>query len=290
MITSLVVLISLFFFSSCTNTAEEALEEQKSRLTVDFNTFQVEVEGVSRNSSEESILSEAAERLSFAIFDAEGNLVGDAIHQEYSDDDFGSVQMELYSGEYTLVALAHSGNDDATITSATSATLPGTTLSDTFAKVQTLTVTSGEDCSLDMTLTRITSAFILKLTDETLPDNLKEIKVVINASVGNNPTSLDVNPSTGLALANWRQEGVIPKANLSDDNLIYFIGMIKDASVTVKATAYDTDNKKIVTRTLNNVSLKPNHKTVATGKFFVPPTSGNLGVDNTWGDDNHIEY
>ena len=71
---------------------------------------------------------------------------------------------------------------------------------------------------------------------------------------------------------------------------VYFISMVKNASVTVTATAYDTDDKVIISHTINGVSLVPNKKTIATGTFFQSSGSGTFTVNSEWLTDNNIEY
>ena len=111
----------------------------------------------------------------------------------------------------------------------------------------------------------------------------------VNSSVGD-PTSLEINPSTGLATGNWKQTRSIPVAEISNETPVYFISMVKNASVTVTATAYDTDDKVIISHTINGVSLVPNKKTIATGTFFQSSGSGTFTVNSEWLTDNNIEY
>lgn len=278
-------LLGLLMLSACSSSPEE-VTLQKSRISVDFCTFQIEVEDMEATSR--AALVDAATRLSLAVYQADGTLVEDAIHQQASDDSFGTMELELYPGTYKLVAVAHNGTADADILSATSVTLPGTKITDTFTKVQDLTVESGKDCSLSMTLARITSAFVLKLLD-TPPANAKEIEVVVNTA-GLVPTSLDINPSTGFACNNWKQSEKIQITDLSDADPIYFIGMFSSVSATVKATAYDTSGNVIVSHTLNSVSLIPNRKTIATGTFFKSTGSSTFTLNTAWGDDHNIGY
>ncbi len=284
----IILLFSVVLLSACSGSADEALLEQKSRVSVDLSTFQVEVENMGRGSR--AALSSAASRLSFAVLKSDGTQVF-TVHQNSVDEDFGSVEMELYPDTYQMVALAHNGDADAGITSTSSVTLPGTTYTDTFSKVQELTVKSGEDCNLDMTLPRITSAFILKLTD-TPPANAKRIEIVLYNG-GPTPNPLTVNPSTGFAAENWSQTCSIPIEDMIDDtpDLIYYIGNTSPLYVTVKATAYDSDNNKIIHHIIPSVPLTPNQKTIATGTFFQSSASGIFTITSDWNsEDNNIEY
>lgn len=259
--------------------------EQKSRVLVDVRPFHLAAEdfGAATRAADAP-----ATRLSFAVFDKEGNLVESVMSLESSDGSFGTVEMELYPGSYQMVAVAHSGDSDADVQSTTSVILPGSTFTDTFAKVQDLTVNSGEDCSLGMTLPRVTSAFVLRLTD-TPPANVKEIQVIVNTS-GLEPGSLDLNPTSGLVSNLWKQICTIPVADLSKDVPIYYIGMYPVTAVNVEATAIATDDTEIISHTINNVPLAPNQRTIATGTFFKSQGSGTFTIETTWGADKEVYY
>lgn len=271
-------------FSSCSKF--NVNENIKSHLVVNVSAFSLSWEDfLTKTEGSDS----PASRLSFAVFDSEGAPVGEVIHQESSYDGFGTVEMDLYPGEYQLVAVAHCGNADAVLNSPSSAVLPGTLLSDTFAKVQNLTVIAGEDCNLGMTLPRVTSAFILRLTD-TPPANAKEIEVVVNTG-GLASTSLEFDPSSGMADNNWKLSSVIPVANLAADDVpIYFMSMYPVSVVSVKATAYDTEGDEIISHTISNVTMTPNKKTVATGNFFKSQGSGTFTLETEWDADNQVSY
>lgn len=285
--------ITIFFglstLLSCTQPVIEDVVKQKSHVTVDVRAFYFELEEFGSNTRTGS---SPATRLSFAVFDSEGALVETVIHQKSSSETFGTIKMELFPGEYQMVAVAHNGDADVEIKSVTSVILPGFTFTDTFAKVQSLTVESGKDNSLSMNLPRLTSAFVLRLTD-TPPADAKEIQVVVNTG-GIEPTSLEIDPTSGLAKNNWRQACTIPIGDLvaGNDVPIYFIGLFQTEPwpVTVKATAYATDGTEIIIHTINNVPLVANQKTIATGNFFKSQSSGTFTINSTWDTDKEISY
>lgn len=284
---TLVLLLGLFMLQSCNRKIEADIVDHKSRVQVNVSPFYFAVEDMAP--ATRGALSDAATRLSFAVFDSEGEQVESVICQESSAAGFGSIDIELFPGNYMLVAVAHNGAADAVISSASSVTLPGTTFTDTFAEVEDITVESGKDCDVTMNLPRVTSAFILRLTD-TPPADAKEIKVVVNTG-GTEPNSLGVDPTTGLALNNWRQTRTIPVADLSKDIPIYFIKLFEQTVVNIKATAYDTEGEEIISHTIPNVPLNPNQKTIATGCFFKSQASNTFTVESIWSSTNkEISY
>ena len=275
-------LLSLLMLGACSSSSDDSVL-QKSRVSIDVSGFDIEVEPVGGRATTLTGVT----HLSVAVYDAEGTLVKSA-NQVSSLETFGTVEMELYPGEYQLVAVAHNGAEDATINSTTLVTLPGTRFTDTFSKVQGFTVESGKDCSVSTSLSRIASAFILRIADNP-PADAKEIQVVVNTA-GMDPASLTVDPSTGCATNNWKQTCTIPVSQITTDVPVYFIGMFPVCSVTVKATAYNTADEEIISHTITGVPLQPNHRTIASGNFFQSSGSAVFTIDLVWGADKHVDF
>ena len=295
MLITITLVLCVVLFSACMASTNETPMVQKSRLSVDFSTFQVEVEDMSRNSRTAPALSDVADRLSFAVFKSDGTLVEDCtIHQEKtsSGTDFGSVEIELYPGSYKMVVVAHGGSEKANIESVTSVILPGTTYTDTFTKVADFTVVSNQNSSLSQTLDRITSAFVLKLND-TPPANASRIEVILNNGAPA-PNPLRINPGTGLAENNWLQTRSFTPEEITNETTpahVYYISKSLPFALTVKATAYDSADKEIIRHIIPDVPLTPNKKTVATGTFFQSSASGFFTITSDWdSDDEEIGY
>lgn len=58
--------------------------------------------------------------------------------------------------------------------------------------------------------------------------------------------------------------------------------------VSVKATAYDTEGDEMISHTINNVTMTPNKRTVATGRFFKSQGSGTFTLETEWDADNQV--
>lgn len=289
------LLLGLFMLQSCNRVIEVEPVDVKSHVQVTVSPFYFEMEDMAP--ATRGGISDAATRLSFAVFDAKGVLVDTVVYQKSSDDAFGSIALELFSGSYTLVAVAHNGDEDAVITSAALVTLPGTTFTDTFAEVKNITVQSGKDCDVMMDLPRATSAFVLRLTD-TPPADAAKIKIIVNSS-GNNYLYLKLDPANRSVTQDWKQTSEILIENQTYNEVpVYFIGMDKDdrkykdegSTVTVEATAYNTKGEVIISHTIPNVPLNPNQKTIATGCFFKSQGSSTFTVESTWDEDEEISY
>ena len=282
------LLLALCAFSSCSKLINDSpVEEMASHVRVNICPFSLSMEDMGAT---RAALSDVATRLSFAVFNSDDDLVGSVIHQEVTDDNFGTVEVALFPGSYKLVAVAHNGEGDATINSVTSVTLPDTILTDTSADVEELTIESGEDCEFNMQLPRVTSSFVLRLTD-TPPTDVENIEIIVNtggmyfSTLGESP--LKINPSNGLAENNWKIIRTIPIADFNEGDVpIHFLSMYPVSVVNVKITADDTNNTNY---TLSNVSFTPNKRTVATGSFFTSLNKVGFTVSD-WDTDNEISY
>ena len=105
------------------------------------------------------------------------------------------------------------------------------------------------------------------------------------------PSSLSFDPSSGLAANNWKLSCRLPAEDFaSGDVPIYFMSMFPVSVVEVKATAYDSDGEEIISHTIKGVTMTPNKKTIATGRFFVSQGSGSFTLASTWDSDNNISY
>lgn len=277
------LLLALCTFISCSKPIEESPVEEKSHITVYVSPFSLSMEEMGATRAD---LTAAATRLSFAVFNTEGKMVF-SVQQNSKEANFGQVRMELNSGSYKMVAVAHNGEGEATITSTTSVTLPGTRFTDTFTKVEDFTVEKGKDCSFTMTLNRVTSAFILRISDKA-PEEAKEIEVILNNG-GDTTKPLMLNPTSRLTSVSYSQTCTIPISDVSSNVPIYFIGNFNPVAVVVKITAYDEEGKEIISHKLQNVPLKANETTTATGNFFTPKVSGTFTVSD-WGADNKFPY
>ena len=251
-LSTLTLLVSLIFMQSCSKVTVVEHEEEKSHVQITVSPFTLTMEDMG-TTTRSSNLSDLATRLSFAVFDSKGTLVDEVVHQVSSASDFGVINLELYPGSYMMVAVAHSGADNAEVKSINSVTLPGNTFTDTFSAMNVFTVKSGEDYNLDMSLPRLTSVFAFQL-----------------------------NPTTGYVVGDWTFTYTIPAAKFKEENPIYFIQKSGKTEVDIEATAYDNDGEVIISHTISNVSLVPGKKTTATGYFFKSAVSGSFKVNGAW--------
>lgn len=283
---ALTLLVNLCFLQSCSKVTVVENEETKSHVQITVSPFDITMEDM--GTATRAAISSAATHLSFAVFNADGTTLIKEINQVSSGLGYGTIDMELSPGTYKMVAVAHNGTNHAVINSVSSVTLPGSTFTDTFSAIKEIKVESGKNYDIAMNLPRATAAFVLKLSD-TPPAEAKKINVVVNTA-GAETNTLSFDPDTRLAKNTWKQTYTIPIEKFEDEKGVpfYFICMVNGQTVTVEATAYDADNKEIISHTISNVTLKANQKTIAIGNFFVPKVL--FSVSNTWEENINIGY
>ena len=152
-------------------------------------------------------------RIALTIFDAAGNKALEK-SQYKTDDDFGTfTDLRLLPGTYTFAIVAHraatTDEAPATITLATSATLPGTFLLDTYATTQSVTVTANATQNVSITVPLCVTKLNLVTLDK-LPSDVTFIRITTNPEgatvpdpVGEPAESTPLgtttfNPTTGL--------------------------------------------------------------------------------------------
>ena len=215
--------MATLLLTSCTsNVLDDSVSEQKQQVQVnlllDFTTS--ETAWSSRATDPESATvpdgfpsgpssfasralsasASEASRIALTIFDATGNKVIEK-SQYKTDDDFGTfADLRLLPGTYTFAIVAHRANTvdetPATITSATSATLPGTFYLDPYATTKSVTVTANATQDVSITVPLCVTKLKLVTLDK-LPSNVTSIRITTNPEATPSGTT-PFNPTTGL--------------------------------------------------------------------------------------------
>jgi hypothetical protein len=214
-------------------------------------------------------------RLSYAVYDASGNLVH-TISKDSTYVDLGSVTDSLASGTYTVLVgggQANFASNFATSTLATATVTSG--WQDTFFATATLTV-SGSNVSQTISLSRIVGKLTLKVLD-TIPPNANSISMALStdyayysaASLGPITAMNNVAETFGVAASAKGQ----PNFTRSIDVL----NTIQPFTVTI--TCYDASNNIIAQRVVQNVSVAVDTQTVLSGDLFNSGSGINPGLN-----------
>lgn len=258
-------------------------------VEVEIRVFDISSSGFTKAEASDS---PAVSHISFAVFDADGDKVGETLCQESDDSDFGKIAIELMPGTYKFVAVGHSCAGDADINSLEEVVFPGTRPSDTFSIVKEVFVQPAKAFSTALTLARVSSAFVLKINDA-IPENVASIVVYLNAS-GSTPVEggLKFNPSTGLASGNWKvgRNFLVENIPASQEVTVFTIPFLKDQEVSVKAQALGAGSSVVVEHTIDEIVLASNKRITASGIFFAATGSGSLTFSTAWDEDLEVEY
>ena len=233
-------------------------------------------------------LTDQCARLSVAVFDEDDAKVGSTKSQKVGDANFGSVGLSLPDGTYTIVAVAHNGDGNCTITSPTKVTFPSNKMTDTFCYCGELVVDGSVSESLEMK--RVVAMMRLTITD-VIPDGVARLKFYYTGG------SSTLNPRTGFGCVNSKQTEY---RSVIDDNgmpvsvyEIYTAPHEQNDILKLTITSQDASNGDIdVFEPMENIPVTVNKITTWEGSLFGGGSSsgGNIGItlDTAW--DGFINY
>ena len=238
-------------------------------------------------------LTDQCSRLSVAVFDDDDAKVGSTKNQKAGDSGFGTVSLSLQEGVYTIVAIAHNGEGNATITSPTKVTFPSNKMTDTFCYCGELEVT-GDAISQELQMQRVVAMMRLTLTDEQIPSDVARLKFYYTGG------SSTLNPRTGYGCVNSKQTEY--RSVIGDDGQpvkvyeIYTAPHEQNDILKLTITSQDADNSVISEFSpMENIPVTRNKITTWEGSLFGgsnggSSSSGGIGLtlDTAW--DGTINY
>ena len=210
-------------------------------------------------------LTQHITKLNVQLFDADGNKVFSTVRtQTVSDDDFGTMQVELPSGTYTVVAVGHSSAKSATIKSPTVCQFTaseGEKLTDTFCHCSTIIV-QGEQQDFSLPMYRAVAMMQLHLTDEDFPNSLWYVTADYTGGSANfNPTTLE-----GITKSSQSERRVTNDLHLHQ--YFTFPYMSSEGKLKMTITATTSDGTVLATKTLTDVPIYRNRITTYSGHLF----------------------
>ena len=269
-------------------TATKSGHEQNANVTLRFSTY--EQQPFTRAAEP---LTEQTARLSVAIFNSEGTKVKN-VNQTRSDADFGQVSMTLAEGTYRIVAIAHNGEGNATITNPEKVTFPNNKMTDTFSYCGTLAVLGSSPTEEDIELHRVVAMLRLTLSGQ-LPDDIARLKFYYTGG------SSTLNPTTGYGCVNSKQTEYRYTTDEQDMPVtvyeLYTAPHELNDVLKLTITALSADGTTISEQVMENIPVTRNKITTWTGNLFGSGTGtggttqqGGIGItlDTEW--DGTITY
>lgn len=239
-------------------------------------------------------LTDQCSRLSVAVFDEDDAKVGSTKSFKSTDANFGTVNLSLPEGTYTVVAVAHNAIDgNATITSPTKVTFPSNKMTDTFCYCGELVV-DGDGINEELQMQRVVAMMRLTLTDEQIPSDVARLKFYYTGG------SSTLNPRTGYGCVNSKQTEY--RSVIGDDGQpvkvyeIYTAPHEQNDILKLTITSQDADNSSISEFSpMENIPVTRNKITTWEGSLFDgggggSSSSGGIGLtlDTQW--DGTISY
>ena len=217
------------------------------------------------NRTKASALNEVCSRITFCIYSGEGDKP-DKIQKDQTleTENFGSLDILLEEGTYTLVVLAHNGDGNPTMTTPSKTTFNNKKTrkaTDTFLYCQKISVHENME-PIEVNLERVVAKLELNLTDQTIPESISKIQIEV---VG---TSQSLNVYTGLGLNSTKITEVIDVQ--PDDRLFDMYMFVREGhnTMNITVTAIDSLDQEYNKMTMENVPVAKNKITRCSGQMF----------------------
>lgn len=250
--------------TSCSNPLTEE-EDFTSGTPVTFSIHSFEMQPFSERNARNTDQKQVS-RIDLGIFDEQGNKV-QKVNQVSTDEDFARPVIKLAPGSYQMVVVAHCGSGMGTITSPSQVTFPNNKVTDTFAKVVKFTV-GEQPKSVDITLARVVAMVRFIFTDESIPDELEQVKFYYTGA------SSTLNPSTGFGSKKSRQSQIIKIKDAQKDkdgNTVFEVYTFPhdiSGELSMTVTPMDQKEQAITSEITLTLPIKLNHITECHGELM----------------------
>ena len=227
-------------------------------------------------------LTDICSRITFCIYSGEGEKPNKIQKDQIREtDDFGTLDLLLEEGTYTLVVLAHNGDGNPTMTTPSKTTFNNKNTqkaTDTFLYCSEISVHDNME-PIDVELERVVAKLELNLTDVSIPDGVKKFQIDITG------TSQSLNVYTGLGL---NSNKISESISVRPDNMTYDVYMfVREGhnTMNVTVTALDSLNQEYKKMILENIPVARNKITRCTGEMFKKQafaTGVSVAVNDAW--------
>ncbi|MGM9733192.1 MAG: FimB/Mfa2 family fimbrial subunit [Prevotella sp.] len=274
--------ISLLFvaivFAACEKFVVEDDWNSQGSTVVNGNLI-VKAEFPQTKAGETQTLAERFVRIGMAVYQ-DGKRV-DYVNQDNADNNFGTMSLDLPSGSYKLLVVAHSCSRAATTTNfnKVSFTAP---LSDVFAYQTDISITT-EAKTIAATLTRATARVDLIISDE-IPENAASI--MFNFKGGS--TTLNAETMEGVAISTHKVAEMEITDREQKTYSFYTFACPDGQKLKIEASAYDANGQLLGAKVFNDVTVERNRVTSITSPLFTGAIEGpsdiTITVDDSWGE------
>lgn len=260
-------------------------------VNIRFFDSTLEQMGVPQTRGDETALGDNFKRLDVALFQEGDAQAKYTVTQSSDEDNFGTVNVRVPTGSYTLLGVAHksiaASTPSANIESLEKVTFSGNVVGDVAYVKQTIDVNTINPTATACPLKRAVALFRIKCKDA-IPDDAKNIKISFDKNC-----SFKFNPTTGFSIGaapylTYSVNKSADEAKTDREFNVYLFLADDKINTNVSVTVLDGENNVLNTMTFSDVTLEINHITTYTGKFF---TAGeDLTFSFSQGDFTPSEY
>lgn len=225
-------------------------------------------------------VQDVCSRITIAFFQ-NGQKVKTVTQDKTADTDFGSPSIAIAKGSYQLVAIAHNGTGNATLTSPTEVKFPDNKVTDTFYYCDSLRVT--DDASVAISLPRAVAMFRFVINDN-VPQEVATMKFYYTGG------SSTLDATSGYGCVNSRQTElftVSDAAHTSSSTYEVFTFPHADGKkLQMTVTALNAAGAEVCTGVYKDVEVRRGQITRCQVDFFQVDASTKenltITVDDTW--------
>lgn len=274
----LFMLFAAVVFAACEKYVAEDIANTQGSSVVNGNLV-VKAECLQTKAGEAQTLADRFERIGMAVFQ-DGKRV-DYVNQSKSDNNFGTMSLDLPAGSYKLLVVAHSCSRSATTTNFNKVSFTSP-LSDVFAFQTTVEITT-EAKTISATLTRATARVDFNISDA-IPEHAASL--MFNFTGGS--LTLDAETMLGVASSVHR----VVETEITDRETktysFYTFACPNDQKLKLEVSAYDSAGQLLGAKVFNDVTIEKNKVTSITSPLFTGPIEGpsdiSITVDDSWGE------
>lgn len=289
----LLFLLVTLLLASCEKMLVEDTNSEEGNVILKFSPYKMG--GMTRGSSSAE-LAECITKLNLMVFDDTNDKVFDKIKlQKNTDENFGTFNINLPEGTYTVISVGHSGGSSVSIPSVSevrTTTNNGVRVTDTHYYYGTIDVTE-EPKYYELPLRRNTAKFRLIMTDSVIPEAASRLKFTYKGG------SYNFNPKTGLGLPNKTTLTQNEYREISEDKIaeVYTFPYSTDTCyINMTVVALDDSDTELMTHIFENIPILTDQYTEFEGRFFddtnstITHSSFGFTINPEWKGVMHFEY
>ena len=280
-------------FAACSNDTETGGDSRVAPVRVQVSGYSVSQGDFPETRGVESAVDYTSiNAITLAFYKSDGTQAYK--HEQLRDDNttyttFGSFELSLPMGSYTMVALAYKTKEGSplVLTSPTAAAFTGEHGYETFAYTQAVNITNTSTVDLSATLSRIISRLTVCSSDGRTA-NISNVRMTLSAG------GWSFNPTTGLATVNTGCTNTTSIAAATGESTISSTNVFlltDEQTMNVTIATLDSEGNTLFTKTVTDVPFKRNRVTILTGKMYTnDDMSGTFNIETAWLPDTNMDF